>query len=328
MSDLARKLKSSVRSLLFGPCHALLNAIDPPVIVLVYHRVAALPADPEMLAVTPENFRAQMRFLKENATLVRFEEDWSRVSKPAVVVTFDDGYADNALQALPILEELEVPATFFVSTGQIGTNREYWWHELERIALEGRELPARFTLRDAKSAGSWTTTTGPERQVFYQEVVRFMNDADRAHREEWLDQIRSWAGVDAGDAGVNRSLTVEELRRLAQSPWVTIGAHTVSHSRLASLPRDAQREEIIASKRELEGWLGRKVPVFSYPFGRRCDYTGESIALCREAGFAKAAANFPGQAHRWTDPYQIPRHLVRDWTVAEFAARLRGFWTR
>jgi hypothetical protein len=50
------------------------------------------------------------------------------------------------------------------------------------------------------------------------------------------------------------------------------------------------------------------------------------MAICREAGFAKAAANFPGQAHRWTDPFQIPRQLVRDWPVDIFAQKLKRFW--
>ena len=45
-------------------------------------------------------------------------------------------------------------------------------------------------------------------------------------------------------------------------------------------------------------------------------------------GFTKAAANFPGQAHSWTDPYQIPRHLVRNWPLATFVTKLSGFSTR
>jgi peptidoglycan/xylan/chitin deacetylase (PgdA/CDA1 family) len=122
-------------------------------------------------------------------------------------------------------------------------------------------------------------------------------------------------------------MTVDELRSLAESRWVTIGAHTVSHSRLSSLSPAAQAEEILASKRQLEVWLDREIRVFSYPFGRRCDYTKGTVAFCREAGFTKAAANFAGQVHVWTDPCQVPRHLVRNWPLEAFAAKLRGFWT-
>ena len=68
-----------------------LNFIDTPIIILLYHRVTDLPDDPEMLGVSPENFKQHMEFLKQQFQIVRFDEDWSDVKGPAVSVTFDDG---------------------------------------------------------------------------------------------------------------------------------------------------------------------------------------------------------------------------------------------
>jgi len=330
MTAIGPKIRRSLRSTVCTPFKYLRNLVDPPVVVLLYHRVASLASDPEMLAVSPDNFRAQVRHLKETVPLVRFEGDWTSVSRPAVAITFDDGYADNLLEALPILDEVGVPATFFISTGTIGTTQEFWWHELEHIILERQDLPACFTLNDGRFKKAWPAGTIGERQEFYNGMVRLMNDSDAGHRDDWLAQLRRWArdGAGLGPASMHRIMTIDELRLLAASRWVTIGAHTVSHSRLAALSPDGQEREITASKKQLEQWLKQEVTVFSYPFGRRCDYTRESVAICREAGFAKAASNFPGQAHRWTDPYQVPRHLVRDWPVELFAEKLRGFWTR
>ena len=318
----------SARALVRTPLNLLLNQVDPPVIVLIYHRVTTLPADPEMLAVTPENFRQQMRYLKDTVPLVRFEDDWAKTTKPAICITFDDGYADNALEALPILEEVGVPATFFVSTGTIGTMEEFWWHELERIILEPQDLPATFTLNDGRFGKTWPTGTDRERREFFHGFVRLMTDADTERRDDWLTRLRTWAHIKEEIADAHRAMSVDELRLLAASRWVTIGAHTVTHTRLSSLTFAAQREEIATSKRQLEAWLEREIQVFSYPFGRRTDYTKESSAICREAGLIKAAANFSGQAHRWTDPFQVPRHLVRNWPVEIFAEKLREFWTR
>lgn len=307
----------------------IINGIDPPVIVLIYHRVTTLRSDPEMLAVTPDNFRAQMLYLKDNFPVVRFEQDWTRTSKPAVCVTFDDGYADNALEALPILEETGLPATFFVSTGTIGTTEEFWWHELERIILNHQGFPPVITLEAGRLKRTWETGSTSQRQDFFSGAVQLMTNADTVSRNNMLNQIRAASGIDAERAGdTNRSMSIEELRLLASSRWATIGAHTVTHTQLSSLTADAQKAELETSKRELENWLGMEIKVFSYPYGRRCQYTTESVALCREIGFTKAAANFPGQAHRWTDPYQIPRHLVRNWPLDIFTGKLRGFWTR
>jgi len=328
MTALTGKILGTARKLVFPPVKRLLNRLDAPVIVLLYHRVTRLASDPEQLAVTPEHFRAQMRYLKEHHRLVRFEEDWSGFPGPALAVTFDDGYADNAREALPILEEVGVPATFFVSSATVGTTDEFWWDELERRILAGSNFPGSFALAERGSARSWPTVSAAGRQRLYHDLVALLTGADLARRAGILAQLRAWRAGSPEPGDANRALSLDELRRLAASPWVGIGAHTVHHLQLSALSDEAQREEIGRSKRELEGWLGREVTTFSYPFGRRCHYSGESVKLCRELGFRKAASNFPGQAHRWSDPYQVPRHLVRNWPVDEFAARLEGFWTR
>ena len=124
----------------------------------------------------------------------------------------------------------------------------------------------------------------------------------------------------------NHPMTEEEMRNLANSRWVTICAHTVTCTPLSTLPEEAQRDEILSSKRHLEALLGTKITVFSYPFGVREDYNKISVRICREAGFIKAASNFPGQASRWTDPYQPPRQLVRNWDSDTFAGKMKRFW--
>ncbi|HJV66341.1 MAG TPA: polysaccharide deacetylase family protein [Geomonas sp.] len=327
MTNLTGKFLGTARKLVCTPVNRLLNGIDPPVLVLLYHRVTTLSVDPEMLAVSPENFRAQLRLIKERFPLVRFEEDWDKAARPAICITFDDGYADNALEALPILEELGVPATFFVSTGTVDTRQQFWWDELQQILLEPRELPASFTLPGG-GARSWPATGKAEREELYRFLVPLLTGAETGRRKEIMAELRSWAACPGEADDRHRALTLDELRRLSASPWVTIGAHTVSHSQLSSLSTSAQREEIRESKRQLESWLGKEITVFSYPYGKRSQYTSKSAELCREAGFTKTAANFPGQAHRWSDPQQIPRMLVRNWPADEFARRLKGFWTR
>jgi peptidoglycan/xylan/chitin deacetylase (PgdA/CDA1 family) len=304
----------------------LSNIFDPPVLVLTYHRVTRLQSDPQLLAVTPEHFRAQLQFLKEKFPIVRFEDNWSDIKKPAVVLTFDDGYADNALEALPVLEEMGVPATFFVSTGLIGANQEFWWDELDRILLGEWAFPESFALDNSRFGRTWPTGTIAERHKLYGEILPAMKQVDALRRDSWLTQLRRWAGAGEEWRESNRAMTVGELQRLGQSRLATIGAHAVMHTPLSSLSLAEQRKEIEESRKQLELWLGREVTVFSYPFGQRCDYTQESVDLCREAGFVKAAANFPGQAHRWTDCYQIPRLVIRNWPPAVFEKSLKRFW--
>jgi peptidoglycan/xylan/chitin deacetylase (PgdA/CDA1 family) len=306
----------------------LLNLVDTPGVVLVYHRVTSLSSDPQLLAISPENFRAHMKHLKSNFPIVRFEDDWSNVKEPSIAVTFDDGYADNVIEALPILEEIGVPATFFISTGNLDTMHEYWWDELERIIMGERDLPERFTLISTDFRQDWPTASPASRETFYQQLLPLMMQLDPARREEWLIQLRQWAQVGEKGREAYRAMTSDELRYLAGSEWVTIGAHTVTHTPLSILTIEKQREEILSSKHQLETLIGKEIKTFSYPFGRKKDYDRTSIHLCREAGFIKAASNFPGQVHRWTDQYQLPRHLVRNWDIDTFTHRVKDFWVQ
>ena len=306
----------------------LCNLVDTPLIVLIYHRVIELPNDPEMIAVAPGNFRRQLDYLKRHYRIVRFEEDWSGIRERAVAITFDDGYADNLLEALPVIEALQVPATFFVSTGNLASGNFFWWHRLEALLLGEGDFPPRFHLQDPNFGRTWKSASPPDRQRFYAELCMLMRRVGPGRQADWLAQLENWVGRRAEVDSRHRLLTVAELERLAASPMATIGAHTVSHAALAALPAEQQRQEISTSKQQLEEYLGRPVTTFSYPFGRRCEYNRTSVELCRAAGFSKVAANFPGQVHKWSDPLQLPRHLVRNWDEATFAAELKEFWTR
>jgi peptidoglycan/xylan/chitin deacetylase (PgdA/CDA1 family) len=296
------------------------------VVILVYHRVCRLDQDPQQLAVDPARFAAQLDVLRSRFDIARFEDDWSALRRPAVVITFDDGYADNLHQALPLLERGGVPATFFITTGAIESQREFWWDELERHLLDAGPRPPRFEPSAADLDVSSPTASPAERQALYQDLQPRMKRLAPERRDIWLAALRAWSGEGIAPRASHRPLTADELRRLAASPLTTLGAHGVTHTALSALSADRQREEVSVAKRQLEGWIARSVTVASFPFGGRDDFDPSSVRVTREAGLVKNAANTPGCAHRWSDPYRLPRHLVRDWDGPEFARRLSGFF--
>lgn len=322
-------LTSAVRhvlSPLFRTSKRVINRFAQPVLILIYHRVTTLASDPQMLAVTPDNFRQQMNYLKGNYSLARLEDDWSLLPKPGVIVTFDDGYADNALEALPILEEIGVPATFFVTTSMIGTHQEFWWDELERVILGKWDFSPFFEL-SVPTVKRWSTQSELERERLYRDLHPILKVAFPESRESYLEQLRRWAYAGKECRLSHRIMNHEELRRLAQSPLVTIGAHTSSHSTLSALSSNKQLEELVVSKAWLEEFLNQKVNLFSYPFGSKGDYTSETIGFCRDAGFTKAVANSPGQWRSSTDLLQLPRNLVRNWDCDQFKKKMEAFWS-
>jgi peptidoglycan/xylan/chitin deacetylase (PgdA/CDA1 family) len=302
------------------------NIIDYPVVVLCYHRVTSKLSDMNSIIVSPDNFRAQIDYLKRNFLIVRFEETWGRFDRPAVAITFDDGYADNLTVALPILKEVGVPATFFISTGNIGACNEFWWDALERMVSGADGYPVQFCLHDSHHGRTWPTLTAEERMTMFRDLHPLFMGGTGEQRYEWFRQINAWAGENCPNADINRLLTSDELRVLSSHAEATIGAHSVTHPQLSCLSEEEQHYEIVESGQQLEKLLGRKIEVFAYPFGKKIDFNTTSARICREAGYRKAAAAFPGEAHRWTDPFQIPRHFVYNWDLDRFAYKLKRLW--
>lgn len=323
-------------------------------IILIYHRVADLETDPQILAVRPKNFAEQMAVLRSIGnpipltSLVDGIQNRKLVRK-GILVTFDDGYADNLLNAKPVLERTETPATVFVASGYVESGQEYWWDELERLLLHPGKLPKDLTLHvgqaewswhlDGASAYSeddrrrnigWTVKDAPPtaRHSLYLDLHRKIRPLAPGQRAKVLETLRAWAGTDSRGRETHRAMTAAEVRALAGGGLVEVGAHTVSHPMLSGVDAKTQNHEVAQSKVSLEEILGRRVTSFAYPYGAVTDYNAESIAAVRRAGFKCACSNFPSRIRIRpdNDSFQLPRILVRDWNGDEFARRLREWF--
>ncbi|MFH0987848.1 MAG: glycosyltransferase [Parcubacteria group bacterium] len=87
---------------------------EPTLTILEYHSVN----DSHPASILPEEFEAQLKWLKENRPVIRLS-DWRLIERDSVALTFDDGFADNYDTIFPLLKKYNLPATFFVSTGFI-----------------------------------------------------------------------------------------------------------------------------------------------------------------------------------------------------------------
>lgn len=301
--------------------------LGPPVLVLLYHRVTNLPYDPQQLAVSPVNFRNHLAYLTSNYNVCRFEDNWCTHKRPNVVITFDDGYEDNLLEALPILREYNVPATVFVATDAVENRECFWWDELAALVLEG-EPKEHFTLEDKEYGGRWPTSSFDEKTQLYWRLHGWMLGLDLERRKKWLMQLKSWTGLFDVNPGNYRLMSPQQVKEIAADPLITIGAHGQSHTRLSLLSPAEQKREIQLSRDKLKDWTGKSVDVFSYPFGTKRDFSTQTIDICRETGFKRVAANIHGCSRRLTNSFRTPRCLIRNWGVNAFSDYVKGCWKK
>jgi peptidoglycan/xylan/chitin deacetylase (PgdA/CDA1 family) len=237
-----------------------------------------------------------------------------------------------------------VPATVFVTSDFVGSDRELWSDELERILLQPSTLPAvldlaldDFELRwelaedaiyDSHAAlrhREWRASSGTAptaRHALYLQLWELLRHARPEVRDTVMDRIADWAGAEQVLRSTHRALTLDELRTLGMHDLIEIGAHSVTHSSLAALAPERQREEIMVSKRFLEEATNGEVRAFAYPYGAAADYTSATIEMLREAAFDCACANFGGAVVASTDVFQLPRLVAPALPGGDFARYL------
>ena len=323
------------------------------VLILLYHQITEALSDPWGLAVAPRHFAQHLEVLRRHAQVIRLQQlsqallDGSLPEK-SVVVTFDDGYADNLHNAKPLLERYGVPATVFLTTGYTGGERESWWDELDRLLLQPGTLPEKLCLSISGDTYQWELGEAAyysedaslryrkwrawkgvptARHHLYRSLWELLNPLTEGEQRKVLDELLTWAGAEPTVRPTHRFLTLEEVVALAQGDLIEIGAHTVTHPALSELPAASQREEINKSKARLEAILERPITSFAYPYGKQCHYSAETVGIVREAGFSCACSSFVGVVEQTTDPFQLPRSRVPDCNGERFAKRLSRWFS-
>ena len=266
-------------------------------VILMYHRVDVADADPWRLAVRPKHFAEHLDVIRGSfepiaLTRLRARLRTGDIPRRSVAVTFDDGYRDNLVNAEPLLQRNDVPATLFVTSGYLDSQRDFWWEELTAVCSQS-ELDPRV-------------------------VWERLQPLTRLEREAELEQLWLAAGSGAPPASMH-TVTSEEIAAVAGRGIFEIGAHTVTHPSLPSISPAEQAAEISTSKLVLEGVVGRPVSTFSYPHG---DVSPQTVEAVRDGGFDTACTTSGEPLTRRSTPLELPRLHVLDWPGGEFEAQL------
>jgi peptidoglycan/xylan/chitin deacetylase (PgdA/CDA1 family) len=276
-------------------CHGL---------VLVYHRVRA-DGDQGQVEVVPSLerglLRAQLLALAELgdiADLPDLLDPPAHRRRPRFALTFDDDYPHHAAHALPVLRELGVPATFFLSGRALHGLGPYWWQSLEAlVAAEGVAGAGRALGIVAGGA----------------QALAAACEADAA-------ALRRLAEVAAGDAEV--PLGTDGIRALAAA-GMTLGFHTLEHPLLPALDDEALAAALSLGRAELAAVAGRPLTLLAYPHGK-ADTRVARATRC--AGYRAAWTGWPRPARHGDDPFLLgrwePGPLDPDAFAAAVAIRL------
>lgn len=268
--------------------------------ILMFHRVRPWTGDDfapnRLLEITPEFLSETLDVLRElEFDIVTMDEAQTRIADEAAdrrfaVLTFDDGYRDNAEFALPVLKRHGAPFTMYVVPGFAEATSGLWWIELEEAVRRARSLEVEiagqeFYLTDSNAGQKsdsfnrlyWLLRSLPERDM--RAVIRGL--ADRA-------------GVDWRQITRDACLDWEGIAAMASEPLCTIGAHTLTHPMLARLQENEMIGEMGDSRKRIEEKLGAPIRHFAYPVGDPASAGQREFAAAQKLGFASAVTTRPG----------------------------------
>ena len=287
-------------------CAAQLYALSPgylehlrgKVIILTYHRVVSIKElDAEYIQpgmyVTADTFAMQMQFIKQYFSVISFAELlrlWSDQmwdpERRYCVVTFDDGWLDNYMYALPVLRQYALPSTIFLPTTFVGTDRWFWPEQIAwlcRHATGLNEETWRRAVNVLQAKFSWLSSTGMsmsrvDADTIIERCKALAQDDIDAFIAAWARQVKV---VLPRDRQVINWAEAQEM----SAAGVSFGSHSATHRILTQLDFNEVHHEVEGSWKTLSEKPIVTVPVFCYPNG---DWSAEVGRLVEAAGYAAA----------------------------------------
>ena len=317
MPRLINKRRILRDTLAFSGGLRVLEAVSPwsGLLVLNYHRIGR-PGDSlldhALWSASVEDFDKHVRLLKKSSDIIGLDQlpaaivDLQQSSHAGSrnsssknrfsMITFDDGYLDNFELAFPVLKSHGVPGVFFIATGFLDTGQLAWWDEIAWMVRSSRrvmtrlpsewELPA-LPLDKAQCASS------------IQKLLRCYYELDGSRTVAFLDDVAeaTGSGRAPADASVGLWMNWDNVREMRREK-MSIGAHTVNHPVLSTLPFDEQNAEVAESRLRIEQELGEFVTALSYPVGSRQAFNTDTRTALQNSDFDWAFSYYGGFLNR------------------------------
>jgi peptidoglycan/xylan/chitin deacetylase (PgdA/CDA1 family) len=310
---MAERLASGAGS---GDPSAFAARVETELTILLYHGVTrARSRGIENYSgkhVAADRFAAEMRAIRRHCTPLAIDEavallrDRRPLPRRAVVVSFDDGFANNYSTAAPILDELGLPAVFYVTSGLIGTDRMFWVDQIEDCLNLTAAETVTVTLDRPETL---PLRTSDERVAAVDLVKSYCKRAPSEEKDRVVADVAAATGAaPRADHAANYALmSWPELRALAANRLFTVGGHSLHHDILSALPPVRMRQDVAASIALLDRELGVATRHYSYPEGQAEHFNPQVI----DALAAHGIVCCPSAVHGLNPPGSSLFHLRR-----------------
>jgi peptidoglycan/xylan/chitin deacetylase (PgdA/CDA1 family) len=311
----------------------------------MYHRVLSeeetyhSPSQ-DGIVVKTKTFRKQMEYVVKHLKPISMRDFANHLKKNSpfphktCLITFDDGWRDNFLNAYPILKEKRLPSIIFLPTDFIGTNRRFWQEEVTVLLLTIRNYIHKDQIFGTKVMNAPVHTEIKNvilsnDENLPQNITGVLTDLKKNSHTEIEHLIHSLKDILPGEQLYVDNQPVflnwDEIKTMAGNN-VAFGAHGKSHILLPILSNEDILQQLSESKEETEKHLNQPVCAFSYPNG---DYNKDVLKAVQDQGYTVAFGTENGFVSHLDDPFRVKRiniHEDMTDTIPMFLCRIAGIW--
>ncbi len=223
------------------------------------------------------------------------------IEKDSVVLTFDDGFQDNFTYLYPLLKKHNIPATYYVNSSVLSTNKSLWFQSIINYFYAIPEQSIHITINNK----TYPLTNSEQRYAAAFDFMRYLQSNHKP--QEFHAIIEQVAGDLSLPQGDDLHMTWDEVKKLADDPLITIGAHSYNHFPLGFCDEALSTEEITRSIVDLEQQLGQKIKHFSYPRGHVEDFNQHHIDCLKANQIESAVSTIRGVNRLGEDLYSLRR---------------------
>jgi peptidoglycan/xylan/chitin deacetylase (PgdA/CDA1 family) len=299
-------------------------------LVLAYHglRDAPPPAGTSWSVLPVERFEQQLRYLRDHYQIRPVDEAIADLlggglREPTACITFDDGYRSNYRLGLPLLQQFGAPATVYLATGLIATDRLIWTIELD---LAFQQTPR--TVIDLRPIGLAVGRMGDaeQRARTARRVIARLKPLAPGARSAALDHVRNELEVHAPEhSGAYSFMDWSDIAAMDGSGLISFGGHTVNHEIVANLDDGTLEAEVAGSVRTVRERARSVSATFAYPNGAVGDFDSRAAAVLQRVQCVAAVTTIEGLSHSATNPYAIRRfNIGSDMQFGEFRMLTSG----
>jgi peptidoglycan/xylan/chitin deacetylase (PgdA/CDA1 family) len=226
----------------------------------------------------------------------------------AFAITFDDGFENNYSIAAPVLADLGIPATFYITTDFIESNISSWIDLIEYAV----EKVDRVELNLPYPGMSGVYETDEQKIAWLGEIRRFIKSAAQIDPYGFALEIWNQLNITAMeiDRDLDQKMTWEQVRELHCGDLFTIGGHGHTHRVLAFLDRTELEKEVIMSLEKLRAQLEGPIEHYSYPEGLTNCYSKPVIDVLRRHGILCAPTAESGANRLGDSLFHLKRVMV------------------